>query len=35
MLVDIGIVTVEPVTDGKKRIVPHFEYDKILLEIPV
>jgi len=35
MLVDIGIVTVEPVKDCKKRIVPHFEYDKILLEIPV
>ena len=35
MLVDIGLVTVEPVKDGKKRIVPHVEYDKILLEIPV
>jgi predicted transcriptional regulator len=35
MLVDIGLVTVEPVKDGKKRIVPHVGYDKILLEIPV
>jgi predicted transcriptional regulator len=35
MLVDIGLVTVEPVKDGKKRIVPHVEYDKILLEIPI
>jgi predicted transcriptional regulator len=35
MLVDIGLVTVEPVKDNKKRIVPHVEYDKILLEIPV
>jgi len=35
MLVDIGLVTVEPVKDDKKRIVPHVEYDKILLEIPV
>jgi len=35
MLVDIGLVTVEPVKDNKKRIVPHVKYDKILLEIPV
>lgn len=35
MLVDIGLVTVEPVKDGKKRTVPHVEYDKILLEISV
>ena len=35
MLVDIGLVTVELVKDDKKRIVPHVEYDKILLEIPV
>jgi len=35
MLVDIGLVTVESVKDDKKRIVPHVEYDKILLEIPV
>ena len=35
MLVDIGLVTVEPVKDDKKRVVPHVEYDKILLEIPV
>jgi predicted transcriptional regulator len=35
MLVDIGLVTVEPVKDDKKRIVPHVEYDKILIEIPV
>jgi hypothetical protein len=35
MLVDIGLVTVEPVKDGKKRIVPYVEYHKILLEIPV
>lgn len=35
MLVDIGLVSVEPVKDDKKRIVPHVEYDKILLEIPV
>jgi predicted transcriptional regulator len=37
MLVDIGLVTVESGKDkdNKKRIVPHVEYDKILLEIPV
>jgi predicted transcriptional regulator len=35
MLVDIGLVTVEEIKDDKKRIVPHVQYDKILIEIPV
>jgi len=35
MLVDIGLVTVEAIKDDKKRIVPHVQYDKILIEIPV
>ena len=35
MLIDLGLVTVEQIRDDKKRIIPHVEYDKILLEIPV
>ena len=35
MLIDLGLVTVEQIKEDKKRIIPHVEYDKILLEIPV
>ncbi len=35
MLADLGLVTIETVKDGRKRLVPHVDYNKILLEIPV
>lgn len=35
MLVDIALVTVEAIKDGKRRIIPDVEYDKILLGMPV
>jgi predicted transcriptional regulator len=35
LLAEIGLVTLEKVEADKKRIVPHVEYSKILLEIPV
>ena len=35
MLSDVGLVTLEKTEADKKRIVPHVDYAKILLEIPV
>ena len=35
MLSDVGLVTLEKTKTDKKRIVPHVDYNKILLEIPV
>ena len=35
LLSDIGLVTLEKTEADKKRIVPHVDYGKILLEIPV
>ena len=35
LLADMGLVTLEKANTDKKRIVPHVDYAKILLEIPV
>lgn len=35
LLADIGLVTLEKTEADKKRIVPHVDYGKIMLEIPV
>jgi predicted transcriptional regulator len=35
LLAEVGLVTLEKVEKEKKRIVPHVDYSKILLEIPV
>jgi len=35
MLSDIGLVTLEKTETDKKRVIPHVDYSKILLEIPV
>jgi len=35
MLSDVGLVTLEKTETDKKRVVPHVDYAKILLEIPV
>lgn len=35
LLSDIGLVTLERIETDKKRVVPHVDYAKILLEIPV
>ncbi len=35
LLADLGLVTIEVVKDGKKRLVPHVDYNRILLEITV
>ena len=35
LLSDIGLVTLEKTETDKKRVIPHVEYAKILLEIPV
>jgi predicted transcriptional regulator len=35
LLADAGLVTLEKVEKDKKRIIPHVDYSKILLEIPV
>lgn len=35
LLSEIGLVTLEKVETDKKRVVPHVDYSKILLEIPV
>ena len=35
LLAEIGLVTLEKTEDDKKRVVPHVNYGKILLEIPV
>ncbi len=35
LLADVGLVTLEKIEKEKKRIVPHVDYSKILLEIPV
>ncbi|HAK89924.1 MAG: hypothetical protein A2X55_00450 [Nitrospirae bacterium GWB2_47_37] len=35
MLSEIGLVTLEKTEADKKRVVPHVDYRKILLEIPV
>lgn len=35
MLAEIGLVTLEKVETDKKRVIPHVDYSKILLEIPI
>jgi len=35
MLAEIGLVTLEKIDEDKKRVIPHVDYRKILLEIPV
>lgn len=35
LLADMGLVTLEKTETDKKRVVPHVDYGKILLEIPV
>jgi predicted transcriptional regulator len=35
LLAEIGLVTIEKTEDDKKRVIPHVDYGKILLEIPV
>lgn len=35
LLADVGLVTLEKIEKEKKRIVPHVDYSKILLEITV
>ncbi|MBI5143171.1 MAG: MarR family transcriptional regulator [Nitrospirae bacterium] len=35
MLAEAGLVTLEKTETDKKRVVPHVDYGKILLEIPV
>ena len=35
LLADIGLVTLEKTVADKKRVVPHVDYGKIMLEIPV
>ncbi|MBI4767181.1 MAG: helix-turn-helix domain-containing protein [Deltaproteobacteria bacterium] len=35
LLAEVGLVTLEKIEKEKKRIVPHVDYSKILLEIPV
>lgn len=35
LLYDMGLVTLEKLEEDKKRVIPHVEYSKILLEIPV
>lgn len=35
MLSEVGLVTLEKTEADKKRVVPHVDYAKILLEIPV
>jgi predicted transcriptional regulator len=35
LLAEVGLVTLEKIEDDKKRVIPHVDYGKILLEIPV
>lgn len=35
LLAEIGLVTLERTEEDRKRVVPHVDYGKILLEIPV
>jgi len=35
LLADIGLVSLEKAESNKKRVVPHVDYSKIMLEIPV
>jgi predicted transcriptional regulator len=35
LLAEVGLVTLEKTEKEKKRIIPHVDYSKILLEIPV
>ena len=35
LLAEMGLVVLEKREDDKKRVVPHVDYNKILLEIPV
>jgi len=35
MLSEVGLVTLEKTEADKKRVIPHVDYAKILLEIPV
>lgn len=35
LLSEVGLVTLEKTETDKKRVIPHVDYSKILLEIPV
>ncbi len=35
LLANIGLVSLEKSENNKKRVVPHVDYSKIMLEIPV
>jgi predicted transcriptional regulator len=35
LLAEVGLVTLEKKQTDKKRVIPHVDYSKILLEIPV
>jgi predicted transcriptional regulator len=35
MLSDLGLVTLEKSCEKKRRVIPHVDYRKIILEIPV
>ena len=35
LLSDVGLVALEKIETDKKRVIPHVDYSKILLEIPV
>ncbi len=35
MLSDLGLVTLETSSERKRRVIPHVDYRKIILEIPV
>ncbi len=35
LLADIGLVSLEKAETDKKRVIPHVDYGKIMLEIPV
>jgi len=35
LLAEMGLVVLEKREDDKKRVIPHVDYNKILLEIPV
>ena len=35
LLSEVGLVTLEKIETDKKRVIPHVDYAKILLEIPV
>lgn len=35
LLAEVGLFALEKIEDDKKRVIPHVDYGKILLEIPV